>query len=554
MSIKSPYNQTDQSRLSKASPTKGAVSTMTKMVDSALSPVEIFQRLNQQSPMQNSILLESSDIGSKQNLKSIIMLQAAVRIECNGHQVSFTALTHNGENALSSIKCQLQNTDVKIHPEKDSKELIVSYPTQSSFTDEDSRLKQTSPVEALRVTKNAFQLATKSEFSVFLSGLFSYDLIATFEKLPAVESGNNTCPDFVFYLAESLLVIDHQINVKRLYCNHFSGGDNSENTYYELARFIENFETRLTQLTSSQESVQQATDSINSNTLSVDISDIQFQKVVQQLKQNILQGDIFQVVPSRSYSLECNSPIESYKALKVSNPSPYMFYMQDQNFSLFGASPESALKYTQTTNQVELYPIAGTRPRGKQANGKIDLDLDARIEVELKLDKKELSEHMMLVDLARNDIARIAEPGTTHVPKLLDVDRYSQVMHLVSCVKGQLRKDLDALHAYQACMNMGTLTGAPKIKATQLIREVEGKRRGSYGGAVGYLNGQGDMDTCIVIRSAFYQNGIAHVQAGAGVVFDSVPEMEALETENKAKAVITAIQNTNARLGEQTNA
>jgi len=219
-----------------------------------------------------------------------------------------------------------------------------------------------------------------------------------------------------------------------------------------------------------------------------------------------------------------------------------MFYFRGEGFTLFGASPESALKYEASTNQVEIYPIAGTRKRGKTANGDIDFDLASRNELELRLAKKELSEHIMLVDLARNDIARISQSGTRKVPELLKVDRYSHVMHLVSRVTGQLRADLDALHAYQACMNMGTLTGAPKVSAAQLIRGAEKTRRGSYGGAVGYLNGLGDMDTCIVIRSAFVRNGTAFIQAGAGVVFDSDPQAEADETRQKAQAVISAIK------------
>jgi anthranilate synthase component 1 len=219
-----------------------------------------------------------------------------------------------------------------------------------------------------------------------------------------------------------------------------------------------------------------------------------------------------------------------------------MFYMHDELFTLFGASPESALKYASDTNQVEIYPIAGTRRRGKNPDGSINLDLDGRIELELRSDMKENAEHMMLVDLARNDVARISAAGSRHVADLLKVDRYSHVMHLVSRVVGQLRDDLDALHAYQACMNMGTLTGAPKIRAMQLIRDVEQARRGSYGGAVGYYTGEGDLDTCIVIRSAYVEDGMAQVQAGAGVVYDSDPQAEADETRGKAQAVINAIQ------------
>ena len=199
------------------------------------------------------------------------------------------------------------------------------------------------------------------------------------------------------------------------------------------------------------------------------------------------------------------------------------------------------MKYEKDTNEVEVYPIAGTRPRGKNEDGSINPDLDSRIELTLREDNKEKAEHLMLVDLARNDIARVSEPGTRFVKDLLKVDRYSHVMHLVSRVVGQLREDLDALHAYQACMNMGTLVGAPKVRAAQLIRDVEGKRRGSYGGAVGFINGYGDINTCIVIRSAFVSGGMAHIQAGAGVVYDSIPQSEADETRGKAQAVISAI-------------
>lgn len=275
--------------------------------------------------------------------------------------------------------------------------------------------------------------------------------------------------------------------------------------------------------------------------LNVDKSDKTYCADVEKLKGNIRKGDIFQVVPSRCFSLPCPQPLVAYRELKRTNPSPYMFYMNDQDFTLFGASPESAVKFEHKSRQVEMYPIAGTRRRGLNADGSINLDLDGRLELELRQDTKETAEHMMLVDLARNDIARISEPGSRYVKDLLKVDRYSHVMHLVSRVVGTLRHDLDALHAYQACMNMGTLTGAPKIRASELIREVEQKRRGSYGGAVGYLNSDGDMDTCIVIRSAFVKNGIAYVQAGAGVVFDSKPQAEADETRGKAAAVLNAI-------------
>ncbi|HFG1149382.1 TPA: anthranilate synthase component 1, partial [Klebsiella pneumoniae] len=259
------------------------------------------------------------------------------------------------------------------------------------------------------------------------------------------------------------------------------------------------------------------------------------------MQRAIRAGEIFQVVPSRRFSLPCPSPLAAYDVLKKSNPSPYMFFMQDNDFTLFGASPESSLKYDAVSRQIEIYPIAGTRPRGRRADGSLDRDLDSRIELEMRTDHKELSEHLMLVDLARNDLARICTPGSRYVADLTKVDRYSFVMHLVSRVVGELRQDLDVLHAYRACMNMGTLSGAPKVRAMQLIAAAEGKRRGSYGGAVGYFTAHGDLDTCIVIRSAYVQEGIATVQAGAGIVLDSVPQSEADETRNKARAVLRAI-------------
>ena len=218
-----------------------------------------------------------------------------------------------------------------------------------------------------------------------------------------------------------------------------------------------------------------------------------------------------------------------------------MFYLRGPGYELFGASPESNLKFDHATRQVELYPIAGTRPRGLNPDETVNHELDTRMELQLRTDAKEVAEHTMLVDLARNDMARVAEPRTRRVRELLQVDRYSRVMHLVSRVTATLAEDLDALDAYRACMNMGTLTGAPKLRATELLRGVEGTRRGSYGGAVGYLHGSGDFDTCIVIRSAFVADGVATVQAGAGVVRDSIPQAEADETLHKAYAVLQAL-------------
>ncbi|MBF0943365.1 MAG: chorismate-binding protein, partial [Actinomyces sp.] len=204
-------------------------------------------------------------------------------------------------------------------------------------------------------------------------------------------------------------------------------------------------------------------------------------------------------------------------------------------------SPESSLLHSAKDGTVAIRPIAGTRPRGFAPDGSIDHELDIRLELELRSDAKEVAEHVMLVDLARNDVARVSQRGTRRVEQLLRVDRYSRVMHLVSEVSGTLAEDLHPLDAFRASMTMGTLTGAPKLRAAELIRNYEGQRRGSYGGAVGYLRGDGELDTCIVIRSAFVKDGQAIVQAGAGVVADSVPAREAEETVHKASAVLRAL-------------
>jgi anthranilate synthase component 1 len=214
-----------------------------------------------------------------------------------------------------------------------------------------------------------------------------------------------------------------------------------------------------------------------------------------------------------------------------------MFFVSAPEHLLFGASPETSVRIAREDKvaMVEVKPIAGTRPRG------LDPDEDDRMEADLRLDQKEIAEHMMLVDLARNDVARVSITGTRRVAKLMTVERYARVMHLVSSVKGKLAPNRDALHALQACLNVGTLSGAPKLKATQLLRLTEKTKRGPYGGAIGWLNGEGMMDTGVVIRSAVVKDGIAYIRAGAGVVHDSDPLKEADETRRKASAILSVL-------------
>jgi len=460
----------------------------------------IFNTLCQQN--SNSLLLDSAEIGSKNSLQSLILINASVKITCLGNQVTFRALNANGKQVLNEIHPVLSQLGT-VSAVKFDNEFSVQFAPLDNQLDEDSKLQAATIFDGLRVISNHYQ---HSSTPVFLGGLFAYDLVANFIPMQGVELKDDgiNCPDYSFYLAENLITIDHQSQQATLKSFCFSQEEQVEvaKTALSIAQKLKNIDGVF--------SIKAASDEVNTN-----FEDPEFIGIVTQLKHN--------------------------------NPSPYMFYMNDEDFILFGASPESALKYAPDNRQLEIYPIAGSRPRGFDAHGNIDPELDARLELELRLDHKEQAEHLMLVDLARNDIARVCQSGTRKVAELMQVDRYSHIMHLVSRVVGKLRPELDALHAYQACMNMGTLTGAPKIKAMQLIYQFEQQKRHSYGGAVGYLTSDGHFDTCIVIRSAFVQNGIAHIQAGCGEVLDSDPQMEADETRHKAAAVLKAIKQINTQ-------
>lgn len=476
----------------------------------------------------DAVLLESADITTQSGLQSVAVLQGSLRVTCTGNRVEVTVLTASGEVFAQRLRERLEQYAVG--------QYAYEFPQASDEAqDERERLTAISPVEVLRAL--TLQAQYGNEDFPMLAGGFAYDFLETFEQLPQVGEGANTYPDYQFILAETLLRIDHK-----------------ERTAYLSAIDAAGEGIDLAGLAAIIDDARPATDHAytptrsRENTVRVvaDITDERFRQGVEKLKGNIYNGDIYQVVPARTFSVECVDAFAAYQQLRATNPSPYMFYVRGVDragkpYELFGASPESNLKYAHETREVQLYPIAGTRPRGLRADGSVDHELDTRMELQLRTDAKEVAEHTMLVDLARNDMARVSTPGTRQVRELLQVDRYSRVMHLVSRVTAELAADLDALDAYRACMNMGTLTGAPKLRATELLRELEGARRGSYGGAVGYLRGSGDMDTCIVIRSAFVSGGVASVQAGAGVVRDSIPQAEADETLHKAYAVLNAI-------------
>lgn len=508
----------------------------------------------------NTVLLESADIASKQHLTTIAVLAASAQITCTGDTVTLKALdTTDGPQALKAVAQYLSSAVTR---QSDS-ELVLHLPSVAEDSaEEHARLRERSTMEPLRILTD--QVVAHPHLPL-VAGAVAFDYLGTYESLPSVADGANTCPDYLFFNARIILVVDHPSGSCQLVGASLDAAqlsaqmDALEAAINELpaqapsapaeqaapaqqttpaASAHQQAASPETQATPAPSAQQAAEDTI---TAYPTISDTDFCELVAKMQQHIAIGDAYQVVPSRGFVIDCPQPLQTYRYLHDADPSPYMFYIATDDFELFGASPESSLLHSAKTGQVAIRPIAGTRPRGFAPDGSIDHELDIRLELELRSDAKEVAEHVMLVDLARNDVARISAPGTRKVTQLLRVDRYSRVMHLVSEVTGQLASDLHPLDAFRASMTMGTLTGAPKLRAAELIRQYEGTRRGSYGGAVGYLRGDGELDTCIVIRSAFARGGKAIVQAGAGVVSDSVPQREADETAHKASNVLRAI-------------
>ena|GEM_PF-5417 len=504
----------------------------------------------------DTVLLESVDTATKASRTTIAVLQASTRLTCEGDAVTVEVLPQaraDGAASLEALATRLPAHVTARTPER----LTLSVPPapDDGSLEERERLTAPSTIEPLRL------LAAREVDHPHLplvAGVFAFDYLATFESLPAVPTGGNTCPDYLFYEARIILVVDHPTRSATLVGASVDGAE-LEARVEELAEAVTAFASLPGPATPSgraptpepahpgpEHSEPEHPGCGPGRPAPVlearpTVGEADFEAVVRTMQEAISAGEVYQVVPSRGFTLPCPDALAAYHELREANPSPYMFYLATPGFELLGASPESALLHSARTGEVSIRPIAGTCPRGLGPEGGVDHERDTRLELELRTDAKEVAEHVMLVDLARNDVARVSVPGTRRVTDLMRVDRYSRVMHLVSEVTGTLAPDLDALDAFRASMTMGTLTGAPKLRAAELVRTLEGERRGSYGGSVGYLRGDGELDTCIVIRSAFVADGRALVQAGAGVVADSVPAAEAAETVHKARAVLEAV-------------
>ena len=371
-------------------------------------------------------------------------------------------------------------------------------------------------------------------------GYLGYDLVRSIERLPDHHHGRLDLPLLYLMVTDTLLIFDNGSQTIKVVSNaHLNGpgsrGPNgARRAYREAIGKIEAMIVRLRGPIRRQKKRPSRVGKIPELKIASNMSRPAFEKMVRRAKDYIRSGDIFQVVLSQRFETTTRSrPFDIYRALRVINPSPYMYYLEFDGLELIGSSPEVLVRCEDRT--IELRPIAGTRPRGRND------EEDRALEQELLSDQKERAEHIMLVDLGRNDVGRVSEIGRVRVERLMAVERYSHVMHLVSQIEGRLPKDKDVYDVMRACFPAGTVSGAPKIRAMEIIEELEPTGRGPYAGAVGYFSFSGNMDTCINIRTIVMKDGRAYVQAGAGIVADSDPEREYQETVNKAEGMIAAI-------------
>jgi anthranilate synthase component 1 len=357
-------------------------------------------------------------------------------------------------------------------------------------------------------------------------GLMSYDIVRFFEKLPDTTVDDLNVDDMAMMLADTVVVFDHAKNIVRALVMTDGSAEGYDKAMEEIAWVLDRISKPLPPLPTGNFPV---------HPVDANVTKEQFEHMVSRMIEYITQGDGIQMVPAQRFSTQVDAhPLTVYRALRSINPSPYMFLLRFGDFDLVGASPE--LLTSLHGRKARVRPIAGTRWRGK------DEAEDFALGEELLSDEKERAEHIMLVDLGRNDLGRVCSYGSVKVNELMVVERYSHVMHIVSDVTGELAEGKDAYDLFRACHPAGTVSGAPKVRAMEVIDELEPNRRGSYAGSVGVISHNGDLDTCIAIRTIYLQGGRAYFQAGGGVVYDSIPEKEYVESCNKSMASRRAIE------------
>lgn len=406
--------------------------------------------------------------------------------------------------------------------------------------DKVKRMKSDDPLSEIKNLMRQYKFVPTEGLPRFCGGLvgfMGYDMVRFFEQIPDSNRDNLNLPDCLFMLTDTILIFDHSNHIIKIINNVNLKDRKSKReiiqAYDEAIEKIEELGRRLKKPLGK--SIGASKSRKTKIKLQSNLSQKKFKQIVKKAKDYIREGEIIQAVLSQRFSSKfSSSPFDIYRELRSINPSPYMFYLKLKDFCLIGSSPELFVRCEE--GDVAVRPIAGTRGRGK------DVREDEKLVAQLLADPKERAEHIMLVDLGRNDIGRVCNYDSVRMSELMVIEKYSHVMHIVSEVRGKLRKDKDIYELIKACFPAGTVSGAPKIRAMEIIDELENVRRGPYAGLVGYFSFSGNVDSCITIRTIFTKNQTAYIQAGAGIVADSVPQREYQETKNKAKAMIKAIE------------
>ncbi|MFA6350256.1 MAG: anthranilate synthase component I [Candidatus Omnitrophota bacterium] len=414
----------------------------------------------------------------------------------------------------------------------------IHYPQKNTYK---RFITKSSPLDEMRNIMKDFKAAHTKGLPRFFGGLvgyMGYDMARFFEELPDKNPDALDLPDSIFLLTDTVLIFDHFNHTINIVSNCLipknSGSKSSKTKIYRQAlKKIEELHCQLKNPVPLSK-----TDALPKKPLKIIKSNLtmsQFENIVRQAKEYIKKGDIIQTVLSQRFNTEINrEPFDIYRNLRRMNPSPYMYFLELKLLTLIGTSPEMLVRYEDHIAQTR--PIAGTRPRSNSE------EADKKLEKDLLKDKKEKAEHIMLVDLGRNDLGKVCLPGKVSLSEFMTIERFSHVMHIVSEVTGIVNKKYDCYDVLKSCFPAGTVSGSPKIRAMEIIDELENLRRGPYAGCVGYFSFSHNMDTCITIRTIIIKNRIAYIQAGAGIVADSVPAKEYTETVNKAKALFEAIK------------
>jgi anthranilate synthase component I len=407
------------------------------------------------------------------------------------------------------------------------------------------KLTATNPLDVLRDHVQAIRVAKLPELPPFTGGAVgyaAYDTIRYIENLPNAPRDDRGLPDLSFAFYDHMIVFDNvQKTAIVVALAKVEGKGALRAAYDDACRRVDRLVEKLSTLGGELQPADIVTGGEVTLKYKSNLTKTEYEAAVRKCAEYIRAGDIFQVVIGQRLSVPlADDPFEVYRTLRVVNPSPFMFFLRTPKCTLVGSSPEIMVRVVD--GKVTVRPLAGTRPRGRTE------EEDRKLAEELLADPKERAEHVMLVDLGRNDVGRVARYGSVEISDVMVIERYSHVMHITSNVTGQLTDDRDAFDALAACLPAGTVSGAPKVRAMQIIDEVEPHRRGPYAGAVGYIDFAGNMDTCIALRTIVIQDGTAYVQVGAGIVADSVPEREYEETLNKARGLLKAIEITQQRL------